>query len=468
MIIAASIKQLFEKHQVAYRVFQHRRLSAYEDINDLLAIEAKSVLKAQLLADKYGVILVVHSQGRKLDFSQIAAQLNRNFKLLPSIKVNRIFKDCEADCWPPIGQAYGLDVILDRSLKDLELVYFASGSHTATVQMTVEDFIDLNPRAKILSITQNDTMQRPELAVDPKALSLEQKILLDTHSFPSLPNIAWQLLQVSISGEHSTKELIELVSQDPMLQQQVMLYTHSPFILQQLGQASIEKASNVQEAIEHVLGFDMVSHIALGVAASRAFTHDASNSDLQDFWRHAFYAAAIAKQITKLVDPSHNLDPAISHLAGLFHNFGLLLFSQLFPPEYKMLQKWMDLNPKVSIAILEKRLLGMGRAFNVVRGGHAQLGEWLLRHWQMPEVICVITKEHHTVNYQGKYWPYVKIIQLTNNLLRLDGIGDGMATNVGPELLEPLGLSLPQVQEVVAQIKSGSNSLEQMAHFLNQ
>lgn len=466
MIIAASIKQLLDRYQVAYRVFQHRRLTAFEDIADVLAIDGKSVLKAQLLADRHGVVLVVHPQGRKLDFARITQVLNRNFKLLPAIKVNRIFKDCEAVCWPPIGQAYELDVILDQSIKTLDQVYFASGSHTATVQMSAQDFIDLKPRAKILSITQNDSSQRSVAVAEPNAQSVEQKILLDTQSFPALPNIAWQLLQISTSGEHSTKDLIELVSKDPILQQQVLLYTQSPFIQQQFGQTP--PVNNVQDVVEHILGFDMVSHIALGVAASRAFNQDADKSALTEFWRHAFYAAAYAKQITKLVEPSLSLDPGISHLAGLFHNFGLLLFSQLFPPEYKLLQKWLELNPKISIAVLEKRLLGMGRAFNIVRGGHAQLGEWLLRHWQLPEAICVIAKEHHAPNYEGKYHLYVKIIQLTNQLLRLDGIGDGTASGVAPELLESLGLTLEQVQEAVLHIKTGAVGLEQMAQFLNR
>src|SRR5262249_29621198 len=132
----------------------------------------------------------------------------------------------------------------------------------------------------------------------------------------------------------------------------------------------------------------------------------------------AFYAAIYAERITELVSEKLALDPAISYMAGLFHNFGLLLFSQLFTPEYSLLKKWLALNPKVSIAVLEKRLLGMGQAFNILRGGHAQLGEWLLRSWHMPESICVITKEHHSLTYKGQYANYVRIIQLTNQLLR--------------------------------------------------
>lgn len=208
--------------------------------------------------------------------------------------------------------------------------------------------------------------------------------------------------------------------------------------------------------------FNVVSHITPG----REFTQP--TTDAEDFWRHAFYAAAYAQAITELLPLELGLDPKISHDAGMFHNIGLLWFSQLFPPEYNMLKKWVQLNPNVSISVLETRLLGMGRAFNVLRGGHTQLGEWLLRQWQMPEVICVIAREHHSLSYQGEYAAYVKIIQLTNVLLREQGIGDGSLGVKQEIFLQALGLSADQIFSCVQQINAGASNIEQMARSLTK
>lgn len=285
--------------------------------------------------------------------------------------------------------------------------------------------------------------------------------------FPSLPPVAMQILELSRRTEQSTHELAALVAKDPLMQQQIMFYSQLPYIQSKLQANSAQETNNVQHVVDHILGFDMVSHIALGVAVGRGFNQDRV-SDREDFWRHALYAASYAEVITQQVADELDLDPAISYLAGLFHNFGLLLISQLFPPEYALLKKWRQLNPKVCITVLEKRLLGMGEAFDLIRGGHAQLGEWLLRSWQMPEAICVITKEHHSSIYKGKYANYVRIIQLTNQLLCEEGIGDGVLGANYDHLLEALGLTLSQVQHCLQSIKAAAANFDNMARTLTK
>lgn len=459
MIIAASIKKLLDSSKYSYRALHHKRVSSLEAAASLLNINLKQVITAQVLADKAGAILIVYPLGRKIDLQLCKQGLRRDLTVIPSINTNRIFNDCEAGSWPAIGQPYNIEVILDKSIKQLDTVYFASGSHTSLLQMSIGAYLQLNSRAKILNLTA----ELPTTEALPQNFDASSN--LQCPDLPILPPVAMQILQLSISKEHSTKDLIDLVTEDSGMQQQIMYYMQLPFIQKKFSPESSLVQTEVQHAVEHVLGFDMVSHIALGVAAGRAFDKERTVAGNTDFWRHAFYAASYAEQITKLVAEEYQLDPAISYLAGLFHNFGLLLLSYLFPPEYNMLNKWLQQNPKVCISTLEKRLLGMGQAFNIARGGHAQLGEILLRSWQLPEAICVITKEHHSVNYNGKYERYVKIIQLTNQLLREEGIGDG--TTAGSEqLLESLGLSYEQVYASVKQIKDGATSIESMARSL--
>ncbi len=460
MIIAASIKQLLESYKVAYRVLQHKRTESLEISAKLLKIELAQVLAVQVLADNLGELLVVYPLTRKIDFTALAQLLNRDLKVLPAIRVNRIFNDCEAECWPAVGQSYGLEVLIDANVSELESVYFASGSHTALLQVSAEDYFDLNPRAKILAFTQRCESSGIETHLHDH--SYDHSTIFAHLSLPELPPVAKQIMQLASNKEHSLKDLIDLVTRDQAIQQQISFYTELPFIQERMTDSS---NANVNHILEHVLGFDMVSHIALGVAAGRAFDPQRAQGS-EDFWRHAFYAATYAQRLTQLVAESQHLDPAISFMAGLFHNVGLLLFSQLFPPEYALLQKWLRLNPKVSIAVLEKRVLGMGKAFNIIRGGHAQLGAWLLKHWHMPEAVCVITAEHHSATYHGKYAPYVKIIQLSNQLLRLDGIGDGTTQGASEQLLASLDLTTEQVHACVAQIKSGAASLDNMAKSL--
>jgi Ala-tRNA(Pro) deacylase len=51
-----------------------------------------------------------------------------------------MFDDCAEGAIPPLGDAYGYEVILDNSLASLSDVYFEAGSHTDLVHLSGNDF----------------------------------------------------------------------------------------------------------------------------------------------------------------------------------------------------------------------------------------------------------------------------------------------------------------------------------------
>ncbi len=465
MSIAAKVKKLLDAHKIVYRILPHTRLRNFGQVSELLALPADKVLTTLVLSDEHGLLMVIYPLSTNIDFNKLNTALKRNFKVLDEIKVNRIFNDCDAGCWPAVGRTYGLDVLIDKSITRQELVYWSAGSFTALLEMQVEDLLYLNPRAKLLDCISplvSSDLDRNEQKTR-EVLLAERKQLFASLPFPALSAVAEKILAISTAGVHSAQELVSLVGKDEHIQQQILLYANLPF-----NQDSAKPQSdNVQDVVDHVLGFDMVSHIALGVAAGRAFSQNKTGYDTTEFWRHAFYTAAYAERIAQLAVNDHRLDPALSYLCGLFHNFGLLLFSQMYKPEYTMLRKWMSNNPKVSIAVLEKRLLGMGQAFHVIRDGHAKLGADLLRYWGMPDSICIVAMEHHTDQYSGPYAAYVKIIQIANQLLRLESIGDGSLSGVNEAMLQDLGLTLQQVKESVRNIQDNKSSMDLMAQTLS-
>ena len=50
------------------------------------------------------------------------------------------FPDCEIGAMPPFGNLYGLDVYVDRSLREDEHIAFNAGSHAELIQMDYGDF----------------------------------------------------------------------------------------------------------------------------------------------------------------------------------------------------------------------------------------------------------------------------------------------------------------------------------------
>lgn len=415
MTLAAKIKKLFDAKRITYRELAHTRTNYLRQAATYLNLDITNIVTAELVEDHAGKLLLVYPVNKKVDLLKVNKILHRQLTPLAEQQVNRIFNDCDAGCWPPIGRAYGLDVVLDKSIESKNIIFFSSGSATALVQMRMVDFLFLNSRARTINFVSDEVTQN-NLYIEPVEVSLDAVLM------PKLPTTALKILHLIANS------------------------------------ATAINSANVAEILRNAIGFDMVSHVGL---------NKDPQPEINNFWQHAFYAASYAESITGLVDNKYALDPAVSYLAGLFHNFGLLLFSQLYPPEYSLLEKWMRLNPKVSIAVLENKLLGMGQAFSVVRAGHAQLGEKLMRHWKMPQAVCVVAKEHHSLMYKGEYAHYVKIIQITNQLLREQNIGDGSLSGLSKQLLEPLELTEEQIRGSLQNLQTVSPELDKMVKSLS-
>jgi prolyl-tRNA editing enzyme YbaK/EbsC (Cys-tRNA(Pro) deacylase) len=59
---------------------------------------------------------------------------------LPEDEIDATFSDCERGAIPAIGEAYGVDVVIDPSLVHQPDVYFESGDHEHLIRMTGDDF----------------------------------------------------------------------------------------------------------------------------------------------------------------------------------------------------------------------------------------------------------------------------------------------------------------------------------------
>lgn len=461
MIIAANVKKYLAKYRVPYQVISHQRTQCLEDAVAQLEMNTENLVEAQLVADDQGVILVVVPYQRRINFEKLKHKLNRNLRLMPAFKSNRLFYDCEPGSRPPFGDPYGLDMIMDKSIGHLDSVLIESGCHTALLKISVNDFLFLNARAihsNIIGQKRISVKHANNLIQDPIGnITVEQSTRF-YRAFPQLPVLAKQILALSDRSGGNKDVLINTLAHDETILNQILSYANLPYF-----NKSKNKKTDIEQVVESILGFDTVSHVALGIAASRAFQQLNKEINLIAFWRHAFCCALLSKLIAEKVVNLEQLEPQMCFLAGFMHNFGYLLFAQLFPPEFRLLNKWLRHNPKASIPLLEQRLLGMGNAQSMLRGGHAGLGAGLMRHWQMPEILVTVAKAHHTQNYQGRYAGYVQVIQLANQLLRQHGIGDGNYGGPSTTLISAVGISLELLDICLQEVLAGIQGIENLA-----
>lgn len=281
------------------------------------------------------------------------------------------------------------------------------------------------------------------------------------YELPPMPEMARRILQLRSNPDASVADLAAIIELDPSLAAQVVRYAASPFY------AYRGKINSIQDAITRVLGFDLVMSMALGLATGRSFHNPIDGPlGLHAFWRHAVYTAALVQALAKRMPPQTRPQPGMVYLAGLLHNFGFLLLGHLFPPEFKLLNKLVAAHPESPVTALEKCVLGMGQAQNILEMGHAQIGAWLMCSWRMPDEIIVTLQEHHNPDYRGEHAVLPHLVMIADHVLKGLEIGDAPDVDLPLQSLELVGLPEDTVRALAEQLFEDCSSLDMMARHL--
>lgn len=147
MTIATGIKRFLDRHRVVYCPITHEPLPNLIEVAHSLNICEGEILQALPLTDDFNTLLAVLPLNQTLDYERLREKYRTSFNPLPAEKANKIFWDCEPECYPPFGLPYGLKAVLDKKIASLQYVYFIGGSRQSLVKMSLEDFRFLNADA---------------------------------------------------------------------------------------------------------------------------------------------------------------------------------------------------------------------------------------------------------------------------------------------------------------------------------
>jgi HD-like signal output (HDOD) protein len=280
-----------------------------------------------------------------------------------------------------------------------------------------------------------------------------EKRIEQVYQLPTMPEMGRRIMLLQSDPNAGALQLANIVQLDPSLAAQVIRYASSAYY----GYRG--RINNIHDAICHVLGYDLVLNLALGLAAGRSFRiPDEGPLGLTRFWEHAILSAVLAQKIGACVPGERRPKSGFSYLCGLLHDFGVLLLGHLFLPEFRLLNKFAAAHPDKTLTELEGRLLGMGGARDVLAMGHARIGAWLMQAWKMPDAIVLTLLEHHNPDYRGEHEVMVHSLQLIDFLLIHAGEVSKPADL--PELhLSVLGVPAERVLELTAEVFERNSEL---------
>jgi len=272
-------------------------------------------------------------------------------------------------------------------------------------------------------------------------------------SLPIMPEVASKLLKMSRDPETMPEDIAAVVETDPAIVAQVMHYASSPWY------GFKGEINSVKDAIFSILGMDMVTNMALGMAVGKVFTNKVEGKlSAKNLWLHSVYCAGLSEALARAMPVRFHVKPGSAYLSGLLHNIGFMIMAHCFPDDFLALSNEVETNHGATIIDSERKIYGLT---------HAEVGADLMHQWDLPEKVIHVMRHHHDEHYEGKFQHDVLLVQLANRIMANMDIGDETNIEFDNELLETLGISKEAVDSIVETMFSKhASELDKMATLL--
>ena len=152
MNIAPTLAKQLASLDIAYDVIHHN----YSDSNIKSAhaahIPASKMVKPVIFEDDIGYVMALIPANKHVKIRELNNYMNRHMGLATEDELYQLFSDCEMGAIPPVGEAYGMQTVVDNHLDDCNNVYIEAGNHTDLLHLSGRSFQKLMVNARHASI----------------------------------------------------------------------------------------------------------------------------------------------------------------------------------------------------------------------------------------------------------------------------------------------------------------------------
>ena len=139
--------QKFLDNTVTYDVISHAPTMSSTRTAEACHVPGDALAKAVVLRRDGGYMMAILPASRHLHLSALKMQLGHKVDLASEEEVAKLFDDCERGAIPPVGECYGLDVIIDSSIDTQREIYMEGGDHATLIHLDREQFARLTAKS---------------------------------------------------------------------------------------------------------------------------------------------------------------------------------------------------------------------------------------------------------------------------------------------------------------------------------
>jgi Ala-tRNA(Pro) deacylase len=147
MSIAPTLQKYLDQN-VTYDVITHEPTSSSMHTAQACRVSGDSLAKGIVLRHDGTYMLAVLPASHHIRLASLRRQVGQDITLANEGEIDALFQDCAHGAIPPVGECYGLEVIVDDSIQEQPEVYLEGGDHATLIRMSREQFARILPEAR--------------------------------------------------------------------------------------------------------------------------------------------------------------------------------------------------------------------------------------------------------------------------------------------------------------------------------
>jgi Ala-tRNA(Pro) deacylase len=155
MTIANKLKVHLKAHSIDYELIPHPHTESSMVTAAAAHVPGDQLAKAVIVKDSDEYLMVVVPSDYRVHLGALHRKLGRNVGLATEPELVSLCPDCDEGAVPPVGGAYGLKSMVDKSLLQQPEVYFEAGDHEHLVRMTGYDFQALHADSEAVEVARH-------------------------------------------------------------------------------------------------------------------------------------------------------------------------------------------------------------------------------------------------------------------------------------------------------------------------
>lgn len=179
MSISLQLRKYLSAKDIAYDVVAHQSTASSMRTAEASQIPGECLAKGVVLRTEHELhgdcfsqpshssyILAVLPASHRINLQDLRTHLGFDVVLANEHEVEELFEDCSPGAIPPIGECYGLDVVVDESVVGQPEVYLEAGDHETLVHLSRDQFARLLQTAKQGRFSSYYRRQRSAMTVE--------------------------------------------------------------------------------------------------------------------------------------------------------------------------------------------------------------------------------------------------------------------------------------------------------------